>query len=151
MDIWLPPKMTIKIVDSEADMKLNVRMKDLFYNENIKGLMVLQICSNNSYLMKKQYNYCPRIELFENMYYKLFEDEIVAPSLDFLEYLNSMIDYVFDITYLAGKHETPYTIKLNITPNNADTNIFYLTKDVVEKGVKNNLSLLFGHKEIVFI
>ncbi len=94
MDIWLP-KMVIKTVDTDLDIRLDTRMKDLFYNDNIKGAIVYRMCLNNSLAMNKQYGYCPRIECFENTYYRLFEEEIEKPSGEFLEYLNKMIDRTF--------------------------------------------------------
>lgn len=145
MDIWLP-KMIIKTVDTDLDIRLDARMKDLFYNDNIKGTIVYQMCLNNSSAMIKQYEYAPRIEYIENTYYRLFEDEIEKPSREFLEYLNKMIDHAFNIKYLIGsRNKFLYTIKLNVVPNNVDTNVIYLTKDAIQKGVRDHLNLLFLH------
>lgn len=146
MDIWLP-KMIIKTVDADPDIRLDARMKDLFYNDNIKGTIVYRMCLNNSLAMIRQYGYTPKIEYIENTYYRLFEEEIEKPSGEFLEYLNKMIDCAFNITYLVGsRNEFPYTIKLNVVPNDVDTNIIYLTKDAIQKGVRNHLNLMFAYR-----
>lgn len=144
MDIWLP-KMMVKTVDTELDMRIDARMKDILYNDCFKKIVVQQMCLRNSYAMKKKYGYCPRAELYESMYNNLLEDEIPSPSLDFLDYINSMIDQAFNITYLAQNH-FPYEIKLNIIPNNVDTNTVYITKYVLEKGIQNHLELMVAHR-----
>lgn len=144
MDIWLP-KMMVKTVDTELDMRIDARMKDILYNDCFKKIVVQQMSLRNSYAMKKLYGYCPRTELYESMYNNLLEDEIQSPSLDFLDYINSMIGQAFSITYLAQNH-FPFPIKLNIIPNNVDTNTVYITKYVLEKGIKNHLTLMVAHR-----
>lgn len=144
MDIWLP-KMMVKTVDTELDMRIDARMKDILYNDCFKKIVVQQMCLRNSLAMKNQYGYCPRTELYENVYNNLLEDEIPSPSLDFLDYINSMIDQAFSITYLAQNH-FPFQIKLNIIPNNVDTNTVYITKYALEKGISNHLTLMVAHR-----